>query len=129
MKRLIKRRHLSSPFLSESQVPPQADLDDQCETARLETGSLGTIANTPCLKRSQGQAHPTLHEDDEWEIVRILGKRRIGKSYEYRVPWRSTWLLKSALGCAQELLRDFKGKSRAQRGRREGRRARTDEGQ
>ena len=121
VKRLIKRRHLSSPFLSESQAPPQADLDDEYQTTRLNTGSLGIIANTPCLELSQGQPYPTLHEGEEWEIVRILGKRRIGKSYEYRVRWRSTWLPKTALGNAQALLRDFEGKSRAQRGRRQGR--------
>lgn len=112
VKRLIKRRHLTSPFLSESQVPPQADLDDEYQITRLNTCSLGTIANTPCLEPSQGQSYPTLHEGEEWEIVRILGKRWIGKSYEYRVRWRSTWLPKSALGNAQALLRDFEGKSR-----------------
>lgn len=121
VKRLVKRRHLSSPFLSESQAPPQADLDDEYQTTRLNTGSLGTIANNPCLEPSQGQPYPTLHEGEEWEIVRILGKRRIGKSYEYRVQWRSTWLPKTALGNAQALLRDFDGKSRAQRGRKQGR--------
>lgn len=35
---------------------------------------------------SQGQAYPT-HEDEEWEIVRILRKRQIGKSYEYKRPF------------------------------------------
>ena len=109
IKRPIKRRHLSSPFVAESQAPPRADFYDECRTARLDTGSLNSIANTPCpLERSQGQPYPTLHEGEEWEIVRILSKRRIGKSYEYKVRWRSTWLPKSALGNAQALLRDFK---------------------
>ena len=108
MRRPIKRRHLLSPFFAESQAPPRADFYDECGTARLNTGSLNSIANTPCpLERSQGQPYPTLHEGEEWEIVRILSKRRIGKSYEYKVRWRSTWLPKSALGNAQALLRDF----------------------
>ena len=128
MKRPLKRRHLSSPFLAESQAPPQADFYDECRTVRLNIGSLNSIANTPCLlESSQGQLYPTLHEGEEWEIARILGKRRIGKSYEYRVRWRSTWLPKSALGNAQALLRDFEARSRAQRGRKRGKGLRTEE--
>lgn len=29
----------------------------------------------------------------EWEIVRIVGKRRRGKGNEYKVCWKRTWLL------------------------------------
>ena len=133
MKPPIKRRHLSSAALSKSQAPPRTDLYDGCRTASLGTGSLNSVANTPCpLEPYQGQAYPT-HEDEEWEIVRILRKRQIGKSYEYKIQWRNTWLPKSALGNAQALLKDFEAKSQAKsqakRGRRRGRGARMDEGQ
>ena len=129
IKRPIKHRHLSSAPLLKSQTPPRTDLYDGCGTASLSTGSVNSIANTPCpLEPSQGQAYAT-HEDEEWEIVRILRKRQIGKKYEYKIQWRSTWLPRSALGNAQALLKDFETKSQAQRGRRRGRGARMDEGQ
>ena len=128
MKRPIKRRHLSSAPLSQSQAPPRTDLYDGCGTASLSTGSLNSVANTPCpLEPSRGQAYPT-HEDEEWETLRILSKRQIGESYEYKIQWRNTWLPKSALENAQALLKNFEAKSQAKRGRRRGRGARMDEG-
>lgn len=57
IKRPIKRRHLSSAPLLKSQAPPRTDLYDGCGTASLSTGSVNSIANTPCpLEPSQGQA-------------------------------------------------------------------------
>ena len=85
MKRPIKRRHLSSAPLSKSQAPPRTDLYDKYGIASLSTSSLNNITNTPCpLEPSQGQAY-TIHEDEEWEIVRILRKRQIRKRYEYKI--------------------------------------------
>ena len=48
MKRPIKRRHLSSAPLLKSQAPPRTDLYNGCGTASLSTGSVNSIANTPC---------------------------------------------------------------------------------
>jgi len=50
----------------------------------------------------------------------MVGKRRRGKGYEYKVCWKKTWLLERELGNAQELLREFKAKRQAQRGGRQG---------
>ena len=66
--------------------------------------------------------------EKEWEIVRIVGKRRRGKGYEYKVCWKKTWLLESELGNAQELLREFEANHQPQRGRKRGRPVRTDKG-
>ncbi len=67
-------------------------------------------------------------DKEAWEIVRIVGKRRRGKGYGYKVCWKETWLLERELGNAQELLRKFEAKHQAQRGGKRGRPARADKG-
>jgi len=53
-------------------------------------------------ERLQGQRDSALDEEEEWEIVKIVGKRR---TRSYNVRWKNTWLLpRSKLGNAQELL-------------------------
>ena len=81
----------------------------------------------PLAERHQDQGGSALDEE-EWEIVRIVGKRRRGKGYEYKVCWKETWLLERELGNAQELLRKFEAKHQAQRGGKRGRPARADKG-
>ncbi|KAF6238790.1 hypothetical protein HO173_003297 [Letharia columbiana] len=81
----------------------------------------------PLAERHQDQGGSALDEE-EWEIVRIVGKRRRGKGYEYKVCWKETWLLERELGNAQELLREFEAKHQAQRGGKRGRPARADKG-
>jgi len=87
-----------------------------------------TAATPPSSEQSQDQGGSVLDKED-WEIVKILGKRRIGKSNEYKVRWKSTWLHRSELGNAQQLLRDFEAKGRAQQGRKQARRFRPVKGQ
>ena len=81
----------------------------------------------PLVERPQDQGGSALNEE-EWEIVRIVGKRRRGKGYEYKVCWKKTWLLERELGNAQELLWEFEAKHQAQRGGKRGRPARADKG-
>ena len=81
----------------------------------------------PLAERPQDQGGLVLDEE-EWEITRIVGKRRRGKGYEYKVCWKETWLLERELGNAQELLREFEAKYQAQRGCKRGRPARIDKG-
>ena len=81
----------------------------------------------PLTKRPQDQGGSALDEE-EWEIVRIVGKRRRGKGYEYQVCWKKTWLLERELGNAQELLWEFEAKHQAQRGGKRGRPAGADKG-
>ena len=71
------------------------------------------------LEEIQDQEGSVLDEA-EWEIVRIVGKRRRGKGYEYKVCWKKIWLLERELGNAQELLKEFEAKRRAQRGGKTG---------
>ena len=79
----------------------------------------------PLAERPQDQGGSALDEE-EWEIIRIVGKRRRGKGYEYKVCWKETWLLERELENAQELLRKFEAKHQAQRGGKRGRPARAD---
>ena len=81
----------------------------------------------PLAERPQDQGGSALDEE-EWEIVRIVGKRRRGKGYEYKVCWKETWLLECELGNAQGLLRKFEAKHQVQRGGKRGRPARADKG-
>ena len=86
------------------------------------------ITVTPPLpEQPQGQGRSAL-DKEEWEIVRIVGKRRRGKGYKYKVCWKETWLLERELGNAQELLRQFEAKHQAQRGGKRGRPAGADKG-
>jgi hypothetical protein len=78
------------------------------------------ITTPPLLEQHQDQEGSTLNEE-EWEIVRIVGKRRRGKGYEYKVCWKRTWLRECELGNAQELLREFEAIRQAQRGGKRGR--------
>jgi len=88
---------------------------------------LGVTATPLSHEQPQDQGGSALYEE-EWEIVRIVGKRRRGKGYEYKVCWKKTWLLERELGNAQELLREFKVERQAQRGGKRGRPARADKG-
>ncbi|KAL9128170.1 MAG: hypothetical protein Q9217_003095 [Psora testacea] len=71
-------------------------------------------------EQHQDQGDSILDEED-WEIARIVGERRRGKGYEYK-------LLERELGNAQELLRESEAKRQAQRGGKRGRPARADQG-
>jgi len=66
-------------------------------------------AITPPLPRQSEARTPAL-EQDEWEFRKIVGKRRVGKGYEYKVRWKDTWLPTSELGNAQRLLREFEAR-------------------
>ena len=57
-------------------------------------------------KGRQGQRTSVPHRK-EWEIERIVGKRRTRRGYEYKVRWQDTWLLRSELGNAQGLVQQF----------------------
>ncbi len=64
----------------------------------------------------QSKARIYVLEEKEWEIKKILGKRRVGKGYEYGVRWKDGWLRGSELGNARRLLREFEAQGRTQRG-------------
>ena len=70
----------------------------------------------------------TALDEEVWEIVKIVDKRRREKGYEYQVCWKRTWLREYELGNAQELLREFEAKRQAQRGGKRRRPAYTDKG-
>ncbi len=89
----------------------------------------GATDNLHSFKRTADTADLNKGEEEqEWEIIRILGKRRTREGQEYKVRWEDTWLRRSELGNAQELLRKFDEKDRAQRGCKRGRPALADKG-
>ena len=91
--------------------------------------AMGPIDNLHSFKRTADTADLNEGEEEqEWEIIRILGKRRTREGQEYKVCWKNTWLLESELGNAQGLLQQFKAKHQAQRGGKRGRPARADKG-
>lgn len=39
-----------------------------------------------------------LDKEEDWEIKKIIDKRRVAKGNEYKVRWRDTWLPESEVG-------------------------------
>ncbi len=118
-------------------ISPSVVLPQDRGTQAVHRGNHGATATVDPLgvaaaillsyEQPQDQGGSALDEE-EWEIVRIIGKRRRGKGYEYKVCWKKTWLLEHELGNAQELLREFEAKRQAQRGGKRGRPAHADKG-
>lgn len=71
-------------------------------------GDNSPSAITPPLSQPQGQEGWTLdEEEDEWQIVKTLGKRRTRIGNEYKVQWQSTWKPANELGNARHLVQEF----------------------
>lgn len=69
-------------------------------------------------KASKGlQGRNTATEGQDWEVTKIVGKRRAGKGFEYKVKWKDTWLPKSEPRKARRLLLEFEARGRLQRDR------------
>lgn len=69
----------------------------------------------------QGQ-RDSAQDGEQWEIVKIVGKRRTKSGYKYNVRWKNTWLPRSKLENAQKLLQDLEVRGCAQRGCKRGQR-------
>ena len=70
-------------------------------------GSTSATATRPLAnEQHQGPDGPAEIEEQEWEITEILDKRVAGSETEYRVRWKDTWLPKSELGNAQEVVEE-----------------------
>ncbi|KAL8794447.1 MAG: hypothetical protein Q9182_007623 [Xanthomendoza sp. 2 TL-2023] len=52
----------------------------------------------------------------EWGFRRLVGKRRVGESVEYKVRWEDSWLRRSELRNAKRLLHEFEAQVKRQRG-------------
>lgn len=111
--------------ITEPTTSPSVAISRNLIKQAIRGGNRGTAATvhpphaitviSPLPEQPQDQEASVLDEE-EWEIVRIVDKRRTGKGYEYKVYWKRTCLLESELGNAQELLRQFEAKRQAQRG-------------
>lgn len=73
-----------------------------------------TLTVTPPLLKQPQDQEGSISDEEEWEIVKIVGKRRTSKGYEYKIRWKKTWLLERELGNAQGLLRKFEVNRQAQ---------------
>jgi len=66
------------------------------------------VANLPCgptpTSYQQSEALTLAFEHEELEVRSVVGKRRMGQGYDYRVRWKDTWLPKSELGNIRRLL-------------------------
>lgn len=125
----------TSPF--DSPISPSVALSRHSVEQAIRGGDGGAAATfypphaitatPPLIEQHQDQGGSALNEE-EWEIVRIVGKRRRGKDYEYKVCWKRTWLRECELGNAQELLQKFEAERQVQRGGKRGRLACADKG-
>ena len=73
-----------------------------------------TLTVTPPLLKQPQDQEGLISDEEEWEIVKIVGKRRTSKGYEYKIRWKNTWLLERELGNAQGLSRKFEVNRQAQ---------------
>ena len=103
----IDRPTFPSAAITQQQCMQVVGEDDHEVAAAAQPPS----ASPPPLSQPS-PASTLVPEEEEWEIKKIVGKRRAGKGYEYRVRWKDTWLPRSDLGNARRLLREFE----AQRG-------------
>ena len=91
------------------------DADDRGAVAVAASPS----ANPPPLSQPSPAPVPALEEgEDEWEIRKIVSKRRGKRGYEFRVRWKDTWLSRPELGNAQRLLKEFEKQRGAHCGRK-----------
>ncbi len=70
----------------------------------------------PLAQSSKAPVSAPEEEEEDWEIIEIVGKRWVGRSREYKVRWKDTWLPMSDLGNAQRLLKEFEVQFRSRRG-------------
>ena len=78
-----------------------------------ETVASPPSATTPSLPQ-QSELGASPFEREEWEVKRIVDKRKMGKGFQYRVRWKDTWMAGSELANAKRLLQEFETRRRAQ---------------
>lgn len=67
-----------------------------CEDDRSRT-AVGIPPGATISPPQQCEAQFSALEVKEWEIRRLVGKRRVGRAYEYKVRWKDTWLSESEI--------------------------------
>ena len=104
---------LARPIPPEVALPPHSDgrVVDEDEHGAPAVPSPRSAATPPLFQQAEA---PISALEEEWEITKIIGKRRTRKGYEYKVRWRNTWLHRSELGNARRLLQDFEARCRSQ---------------
>jgi len=90
--------------------------DDLGVAAVASSPSTSPPSASPSAPAQRSEAPTPALEEEEWEIRRIVGKRRAGKDDDYKVRWKDTWMAKCELAIAKRLLQEFEAQHRAQRG-------------
>ena len=97
----------TSPDVAPPQHPDRLIVSEQDNGAPAVASPARAITlSLPNLSKAGSSAL----KEGEWEIRRIVNKRRKGRRYEYKVRWKDTWLPRSDLGNAKRLLREFEAK-------------------
>ena len=109
------------PRVALSREPVEQTIHRGDRKATATGPSPRAITITPLLPEQPQGKGVSASDEEEWEIVKIVGKRRTRRGHEYKVRWKNTWLHWTELGNAQELLRNYEAQGRARRGRKGGR--------
>lgn len=102
--------HDASNFLTSTSSPLSSssrrrfNIDDSSKNISICTRRR-PASLTALSQKSQAQC--TAHEEQEWEISKVVDKGWARKGYEYKVRWTDTRLPKRELGNARRLLREF----------------------
>ena len=117
---------IDRPSFPSAALPKQPYMEvvsaDDCGAAAV--AHTDNVSPSPLSQPSPAPT-PALEEED-WEIRKIVGKRRVGKGYEYKVRWKDTWLARSELGNALRLLKEFEAQWGTHCGRKRGKPVRED---
>ena len=89
-------------------VPENDEGPDQTSGSQVDitTPKEGQDQRTSTPKGPPGQ-HVSISHREEWEIEKIVGKRRTQRGYEYKVRWQDTWLPENELEHALGLMQQF----------------------
>ncbi|MCJ1396754.1 hypothetical protein MMC18_009646 [Xylographa bjoerkii] len=135
LKRQVKRRRRSSPILAVQDQNYDTQVDGSspesksvktkvCHATIAPSPASDVATSPPALEQTWEHGDEAQVEELEWEIEKILNKRETISGTEYKVRWKSTWLLKDKLDNARKLLREFEAQRQAQHGHKRGRPAR-----
>lgn len=120
-----KKRTAGKPLVPQNEAPdsiiPKAGHADAPSLKGARNHQPRSKASPSRHKRASGQSKPAHMESQQWEIRKVISKRRTRRGWEYKVGWANSWLPRSELRNASRLVREFESKDSAQQKSRHGR--------
>ena len=120
-----KKRTAGKPLVPQNEAPdsiiPKAGHADAPSLKGARNHQPRSKASPSRHKRASGQSKPAHMESQQWEIRKVISKRRTRRGWEYKVGWANSWLPRSELENASRLVREFESKDSAQQKSRHGR--------